>query len=632
MIGEQAPARHAALDIAFLRQRPLDELHARPHAAGILPASARSAEPLAEDGAGGDHAAFGLFQRSGHLPGLAGGPHADADEAGQEVGAYRQARAFGDVVDFADQLEAAARPDHLGEHIAEFLLGTFQPGRDDAGGDHGGFEQAQVIAGKVEDFLQRSDFRGAAQVHADEAQHGLIDDAEVGLDRRARDRIAPMHGQVDGDVEDFGAFGVIHAQEEDVAPGGVREVHAHGGFLGEDGEGAGRILAQQLAADAQGLIGGVADAEHPLVAADAADAAPHLVGERLKAQVFVCRGQCAGELIAGSVLRLRSQEGFNGLFKPAVEVVLVARIRNAAAGRGRHAQGHVEPVDGVEEEERPHALVEVGAAAAEAVELGGVGQQIVQRRAAHEGLERLVAHRGIGGGDHINQRRSHKPFPCLLFIRLRLGREQFDELRQDFLAVLAGHGQGELRREDAVLYADVVACPLNFEGEVFFALGQFGQRPAEREEFARAQCGDLGLEQFHHGGRQHVHAEVAQVVPRPEARYDEGLLGLGGGGLFEDSFDFIEPGLLGHAPAAHRAVEGQLAFARGLDGGDGALVGRGGAHELFGTACLAAGHVEVIANEVEERITGDEAGRSQDRVAIAAGMGLFYAEWVRVGV
>ena len=74
-------------------------------------------------------------------------------------------------------------------------------------------------------------------------------------------------------------------EEEDVAPRAVREVHAHRRALAQDRESVpSRRALQQLAADAQRLIGGMADAEHPLVAAHRAHAAAHLIGERLESE------------------------------------------------------------------------------------------------------------------------------------------------------------------------------------------------------------------------------------------------------------------------------------------------------------------------------------------------------------
>ena len=62
--------------------------------------------------------------------------------------------------------------------------------------------------------------------------------------------------------------------------------------------------------------------------------------------------------------------------------------------RGRRlpaSQGQVEAVDGVEEEEGAHALVEVVAGAAEAVEGLAFGEQFGERQIAAEGVQRSVA-------------------------------------------------------------------------------------------------------------------------------------------------------------------------------------------------------------------------------------------------
>jgi len=90
-----------------------------------------------------------------------------------------------------------------------------------------------------------------------------------------------MHGEVDGDVEDAGPLGKVHAEEEDVAPAGMREVHPHGGRFAEQGKHPGRVAGEEFGADPQGVVGRVPHAKHPLVAAQTADAAPNLVGERL---------------------------------------------------------------------------------------------------------------------------------------------------------------------------------------------------------------------------------------------------------------------------------------------------------------------------------------------------------------
>ena len=63
----------------------------------------------------------------------------------------------------------------------------------------------------------------------------------------------------------------------------------------------------------------MAHAEHPLVAAHRAHAAPHLVRQRLKADALIHRRQRAGERVAGAAALLRGEKLFQRLFKPAVQ-------------------------------------------------------------------------------------------------------------------------------------------------------------------------------------------------------------------------------------------------------------------------------------------------------------------------
>ncbi len=106
--GSPSPAGDAA-----------DELHARPDAAGVLPAAAGAAEPFAEDRAGERPAALAPPRAAARR---ASGPGrwraCSADQRGQQVGGDGQARALGDVVDRADQLQAAARADDPRQQVA----------------------------------------------------------------------------------------------------------------------------------------------------------------------------------------------------------------------------------------------------------------------------------------------------------------------------------------------------------------------------------------------------------------------------------------------------------------------------------------------------------------------------------
>ena len=197
-----------------------------------------------------------------------------------------------------------------------------------------------------------------------------------------------MDAEVHGDVEDLRALGEIHAEEKDVAPRGVREVHAHGRQLAENRVGAvGRTL-EQLGAEAERLVSGMTDAEHPLIAPHAADAAADLVSERLEGEPVIGGGERGAEAVAGAVGGLRGEEGVSRLLEAAIQKLFVAtewdearsrRGEEADFGRvgslrnpppslgGYQLRRQVEAVDGVEEEEGADAFVEVVRAAAEGV-------------------------------------------------------------------------------------------------------------------------------------------------------------------------------------------------------------------------------------------------------------------------
>ena len=74
--------------------------------------------------------------------------------------------------------------DHSREQIGQRLPRAFHARRHDAGGDHGGFQQAQIILREIEDFREVRDVGGCAEIHAGQPQHRLIDHAQIGFDRR----------------------------------------------------------------------------------------------------------------------------------------------------------------------------------------------------------------------------------------------------------------------------------------------------------------------------------------------------------------------------------------------------------------------------------------------------------------
>src|ERR1700675_697635 len=102
-----------------------------------------------------------------------------------------------------------------------------------------------------------------------------------------------MNRQVDGHIEDARHLGKIHAQEKDVAPAAVAEVHADGCGFVEDWKWGSLRSLKKFRAHAKGVIGGMPRAEHPLIAPHGADTSSHLVGQRLETEPTVSGGEGA---------------------------------------------------------------------------------------------------------------------------------------------------------------------------------------------------------------------------------------------------------------------------------------------------------------------------------------------------
>ena len=164
VIGQQASAADAELRIALARLHAVDQLDAGPDAAGILPAAAAAAEPFAEDGARRHQAAVVFLERAGERVDLVGGAHAHRDQAGQQIGGDGEARALRNVVHLADDFDAVAGlAGEPREQVGERLGGALHARRHDAAGDHGGLQQAEIVAREIEDFGDGGDVgRGAA--------------------------------------------------------------------------------------------------------------------------------------------------------------------------------------------------------------------------------------------------------------------------------------------------------------------------------------------------------------------------------------------------------------------------------------------------------------------------------------
>ena len=165
-----------------------------------------------------------------------------------------------------------------------------------------------------------------------------------------------------------------------------------------------------------------------------------------------------------------------------------------------------------------------------------------------------------------------------------------------------------------------MAAAMEFVGEVLFAARSFREGAGE---IGAVAIGELAGEEIHDRCGQDMEAEEAEVVSGTQARDDELLLSLGGGGFFKDGFDFVKPLAAGEAMAADRPVVRELAFVGGLDGGNGAFLGTCGGEELRGAGLLGAAEIEVISHHEEEGISGGEFCRAVDGMAVAERLGLF---------
>ena len=128
--------------------------------------------------------------------------------------------------------------------------------------------------------------------------------------------------------------------------------------------------AQQFGTQPQRMVGGMAETEHPLVAAHLADAAAHLVGERLKGQCAIGRRQGAGQGVAWPVRRLLGQEELYRLIEAAQQQTAIALERHSAARRQIGTERQMVAVDRGEKEQGAHALVEVAGFLTKNVQIG----------------------------------------------------------------------------------------------------------------------------------------------------------------------------------------------------------------------------------------------------------------------
>jgi hypothetical protein len=115
-----------------------------------------------------------------------------------------------------------------------------------------------------------------------------------------------------------------------------------------------------------------------------------------------------------------------------------------------------------------------------------------------------------------------------------------------------------------------------------------------------------------------VHAEEAEIVAGAQARHQQALLRLRGGGLFDDGIHAVQIVAAGHAASRHRAKARQQALASRLHAADRAGFGLRQFHQVLGRCLAARRDVEVIAHHMQERVRAGELARAPDGVAVAA--------------
>ena len=193
-------------------------------------------------------------------------------------------------------------------------------------------------------------------------------------------------------------------------------------------------------------------------------------------------------------------------------------------------------------------------------------------------------------------------------------------MRKHLAAVLPVQGQGQLRGQQAVAGADIVAPAGIFERQVLLVPGQLGQRGGKgRRIFGRVS--EHAPQDADHRGSQHVDAEEAKIMAGAKPGDQQALFGLGGGGLFDHRFHPVEAGAARHAAAGYRAEPGQQVLPGCLDSGDRARLGFGQFHQALGAA-LRRADIQVVAHQVEKGIAAGKFARAVDGVAVSERLGL----------
>jgi len=203
-------------------------------------------------------------------------------------------------------------------------------GRDESRRDHRSLEQPGVVAREVEHLGDRRHFGNRVEIDADQSEDRPIDDSKMTFDhskmtfdRRPDRGVSAAHAEIDRDVQNSSPLGKVHPEKEDVAPRAVREIHPDRRPFGEDRKRLAVAALQQFGADAERMIFGMPDAEHPAIPRDAPDAPSHLIGKRLEGVLMVRLSQRAGRRLARAMSCLGGQKGVDRLGKTPLEQMMV---------------------------------------------------------------------------------------------------------------------------------------------------------------------------------------------------------------------------------------------------------------------------------------------------------------------
>src|SRR5665213_243887 len=133
-------------------------------------------------------------------------------------------------------------------------------------------------------------------------------------------------------------------------------------------------------------------------------------------------GQRAGNGVARAVLFLTVKKNLDGVLKAAMQQMRVALEGDEAAHFDARLQRQMKAVNGIEEEQRAHALIQIFTAITERFQVLAFRKQLLQRSFTTEGIERLIAHGGVRRGDDLAEVLGHTGCYCWASISTRLER------------------------------------------------------------------------------------------------------------------------------------------------------------------------------------------------------------------